>query len=372
MRTYRNLIALVGAVLLLTSTTATAQTACLPTTQPARHSVDITRNSLYWFTHGYSNDLTCVNLQRAIIANGGTMSIGFLCLPTANRNSDNVLDAADTFVEALGFYYRGKGVTGEPGGHQGDHSPGSRLCRARKKLAVELIAAIANNVLLGTGPEYASYSSNGVTVSFPPDLIDLAGIVAAGQDPVAAKDMTSVLKKFNNSGVTNDFPSELVECSPNDKRTLKSISRDPTTQFTCPGLNDNCAAAQEVFFQAKNPPYSKAKFTASANLENYPIGLAFWKVSLPTASANRTFRVSTDGSNFDTILNVLTGPCALVISNGTTVVDASGLTVVATATGSNSVTQISFTTDGTNTFFIEASPAPLAFPGNLKITVTSP
>src|ERR1700686_124757 len=86
MRTYRHLIALIAAAMVLTSIATNAQsngtaTVCLPTTQPPQHTQDITRNSLYWFTHGYSNDLMCVTLQQAIIANGGTLNIGFVCLP---------------------------------------------------------------------------------------------------------------------------------------------------------------------------------------------------------------------------------------------------------------------------------------------------
>ena len=62
----------------------------------------------------------------------------------------------------------------------------------------------------------------------------------------------------------------------------------------------------------------------------------------------------------------------MITSNGTTVVDASGLTTYATATGSNYVTQARFTTDGTSTFYIEVQPVPPAYPGNVKISVASP
>jgi hypothetical protein len=278
----------------------------------------------------------------------------------------------DAQMEALGLYWKGKGVTGENGGTQNQHLRGSGLCNARKQLSVELIAATANVRLLGTKPDNCTYSNGGTVTNFPANLLTLARTVASGNDPAACKQMTALLRKFNNSGSNNDFTNNLVECSPNDKQTLKSLARDPTSQVTCPGINDNCAAAHEVFFQPKNPPFSNAKYRASANLQNYPSGLAYWKVSLPTAAVNRTFRVNTSGSNFDTILRVLTGTCAVVTSNGTTTVDSSGLTEVAIASGSNRVTQISFTTDGTNTFFIEARPGLLAYPGTVKLNVTSP
>ena len=107
-------------------------------------------------------------------------------------------------------------------------------------------------------------------------------------------------------------------------------------------------------------------------MENYPSGVAYWSVSPPTAAPNRTFRVSAQTKNFNTILSVLTGTCALITSNGTSVVDTNGLTTVATATGSNYETRVSFTTDGISTFFIQVQPAPLTYPGKVSIHVNSP
>ena len=336
----------------------------------------ITRNSRYWFTHVVSDDSSetnCASLLRALTANGGDINLGFLRLPVTYENSDNVIDVFDATMEAAGFFWRSKAYTGEAGNTQSEHVRGSRLCKARKQLCVELIAATANTRLFATRPNNCTYTSKGVVTNFPVNLLQLARTVAAGTDPIACKQMTALLRKFNNSGVNNNFPGDLVECSPNSTKSLKEIARDPTSQITCPGVNDNCATAEEVFFQSKNPPFSKARFNRSVNMLNYPGGLVYWKVSPPMAVTGRTFKVSTDGSNFDTTLTIYSGVCATTVAtNGSTTVDTNGLIVVATSTGSNMLTEIRFTTDGTSTNFIQAGPAPSVIPGNLKIRISSP
>ena len=336
----------------------------------------VTRNSRYWFTHAIGNDdsaeTNCANLVRALTANGGGINLGFLRLPVTFENSDNVIDVFDATMEAVGFYKKSSRVTGEAGNTQSLRLKGSKLCNARKQLSAELIAATANVRLLGTRPNNCTYNNGRVVTNFPSNLLRLAQEAAAGTDPVACQQMKALLRKFNNSGVNNNFPGDLVECSPNANKSLKFIARDPTTQLTCPGLNDNCASAEEVYFQSNNPPFSKAKFSRSVNLPNYAGALAYWKVSPPLAVTGRTFRVSTDGSNFDTTLRIFAGACVTVTSNGTTVVDTNGLVEVANSTGSNLLTEISFTTDGVATNIIEVGPAPLAIPGSLKIRIKSP
>ncbi len=140
------------------------------------------------------SDTNCATLLNAIRANGSVMNLGFTTLPTANRNADNVIDAYDTIIEALSFYWRSSGVTGEPGGTQAAKLKASALCVARKKLAVELVAATANASLLGTFPGNATYKNGGVTTNFPPDLISQAQAVGAGYDVVAIKTMTALLR----------------------------------------------------------------------------------------------------------------------------------------------------------------------------------
>ena len=331
---------------------------CLPATQTAQHPFDITRNALYWFTHGYTNDPICATatLEQAIAANGGTVSLGFLCLPTANYTSTNV-PAISAFMEALGFYYKGSGTTG-------DGLTASALCQARKKMAPELIAAIANNVLLGTTPDHAKYVNAGVLTNFPSDLIEQAGLAAVGTDVAQVQLYTALLRKFNASGITNAFFAGLgqVECSPNPPAFLRKIARDPTTYLNCPGLNDSCSTAENV---AWNNSTGLPTFQRTVDTRNYAAGTAYWKIVPPLGATNRKFTANTAKSNFPTTLTVLRGNCAG---------DASGLAVIASQTSSNAFTstQVSFTTDGAATFYITAAPVYSGTFGKLKFTLTSP
>jgi len=348
----------------------------------------VTRTSRFWFTHGYStNDTSCATLLSAIQANGSVMALGFTTLPTANRNSDNVIDAYDTLIEALSFYWRSSGVTGEPGGTQADKLKASSLCTARKKLAVELIAATANASLLGAFPGNATYFNGTVTTNFPPDLISQAQAVDAGYDVVAIKTMTALLQKFNSSGVTNNLPNGLVECSQQSSKTLKQDSRDPMLQDTCPGVNNSCGAAQVVVFPNSSDPFAPAApFTTTVNLSTYTSNMppstlclnsssglpagggpdAVWQIPPSIGTAGRQFTVSTAGSNFYTMLDVWTGSCGSTIGSNT-------LSEVACAQNNIGLegVQISFTTDGINTFYIVGE-GPVGQFGSLKLTVTSP
>jgi len=58
--------------------------------------------------------------------------------------------------------------------------------------------------------------------------------VAAGFDIATVRSMTALLKKFNSSGLTNDLPNGLVECSAQSSKIFEANSRDPTLQDTCP------------------------------------------------------------------------------------------------------------------------------------------
>lgn len=342
----------------------------------------VTRTSRYWFTHGYSlTDTNCATLLNAIQANGSVMNLGFVNLPTADRNADNVIDAYDTIIEALSFYWRSSGVTGEPGGTQSAKLKASALCVARKKLAVELIAATANAALFGTFPGNATYNNGKVTTNFPPDLISQAQTVAAGYDVVAIKTMTALLMKFNNSGVTNNLPNGLEECSPQTSKLLKQDSQDPTLQDTCPGVNDSCSTAQVIVFPNSSNPFARAVFTTSLSLNGYTNNMpasticlnsggnpggggpdAVWQITPDVGINGRQFTVSTAGSNFYTMLDVWTGSCG---SNNLTEVTCANNNI------GNEGVQVSFTADGTNTFYIVGE-GPAGQVGKLKITVTSP
>jgi hypothetical protein len=331
----------------------------------------VTRTSRYWFTHGYSSDTNCATLLAAIQRNGSVINLGFVNLPTANRNADNVVDANDTFIETLSFYWRASGRTGEPGGSQGAKLKASALCAARKKLAVELIGAIANASLLNTFPGNATYKNGGTITNFPPDLISQAQTTGAGYDVVAIRTMTALLKKFNSSGVTNNLPNGLEECSAQPGKVLKPISQDPMLQGTCPGVNNSCVAAQVVAFPNSSNPFAAAVFTSSANLGGYTNNMpapscnsggrdAVWQIPPSIGTAGRPFTVYTAGSNFNTMLAVWSGTC----DNLTPVVCADKNLGVAGE-------QLSFTTDGINTFFIVGEGAVGQY-GKLKIKITSP
>jgi hypothetical protein len=345
----------------------------------------VTRTSRFWFTHAFNfTDTNCVTLLNAIQANGSVMPLGFATLPTADRNAGNDIDAYDTLVEALSFYWRGNGVTGEPGGTQADKLKASSLCVARKKLAVELIAAEANAALFGTFPGNAAYGSGNTVTNFPPDLILQAQAVAGSYDPVAINAMTALLRQFNNSGVTNNLPDGLVECSPQTgkiqispgvKVSLKQISQDPMTQATCPGVNNSCSAAQVIVFPNNGNPFTQAAFTASVSLSAYTNNMpaptcdtggpdAVWQITPDVGTAGRQFTASTAGSNFQTMLAVWTGNC-----------EAGGSNLVAVSCADNNIgllgVQLIFNTDGTNTFFIVGS-GPAGQYGKLKLKVTSP
>jgi len=136
-----------------------------------RAQVCTTRNARFWFTHAVPSETNCVSLLGAIQANGNNVRLGFVRLPVTYENADGELDAEDALIEALGLYYRSPSVTGEERGTQSARSAGSQLCRERKKLARELIAATANFRLLGTVPGNCSYVHNGSVTHFPAYLL---------------------------------------------------------------------------------------------------------------------------------------------------------------------------------------------------------
>ncbi len=348
----------------------------IPATQSA------TRNSRFWFTHGFASGSNCVTLLNAILINGSVMNLGFLHLPTANRNADNVIDANDTLIETLSFYYRSASVTGEAGGTQNLKAKGSKVCKARKQLATELIAATANVRLLQANPANASYKSGGIVTNFPSDLLTQARVTLTGYDPKAMASMTALLKKFNGSGVTNNYPSGLAECSVQKASLLRSIARDPTTQDTCPGNNNSCGAAAVVMFPNSSQPYASAVFSQSVNLNAYTNNMptptcggsgrdAVWKILPDVGTSNRQFTVSTAGSNFGTMISVWTGSCGT--STNSTLGGSNGLTQVSCAVNTVGLqgAQLSFTTDGHNSFFIVGQGASGQF-GKLKLKITSP
>jgi hypothetical protein len=339
---------------------------CEPATLVGQHTLCIARDARYWFTHTHSDDPDCATLLRAIQAAGGELCLGFIKLPQDFRNSDSVKDSTDALIEALGLYWKDQGLTGESNGTQTRKLSGQPLCRARKKLAVELIAAIANNALLGTEPGNCTFVANGVTNSFPADLIERAGAAAAGEDVIAIRQQRLLLKKFNQRQLLTVDDLALVglkECPPTDRRTARSAARDPTTQNSCPGVNDTVTSAQAI---------TRFPFRRTLNLMRYTDALAsplcaiggreaFWKITPAIGPNGAQFTVDTFGSNFDTLLSVWRGTVGGVLTP-VACNDNAGMMALSRAT---------FTTDGTNIFFIVAEGVNDAF-GSLKIRVTSP
>ena len=349
-------------------------TAQFPVTQPPQHAFDITRNSLFWFTHPETSAVACATLEQAIQMNpSNTLAIGFLELPTTYRSTNYVLGAEDTLIEALGLYWRNVSLTGEDRGLQNQRSPASLLCRARKQLAVEIIAAIANNALLGTGPTNAMYHTGKSVTNFPPDLIEQAGLAAASEDRSSIVALTALLKKFNTSGVTNHFVNGLIECSPWPRKKLRTYGQDPTTKLNCPGRNDICETAESVLFPSSTDIFATAVYTSTVDLRLYTTGPtitsgcgqsgngAFWKITPEVGTTGRGFTVSSFGSNIGTLLSVWTGSCS------------NGLTEVACSSNASQFVRspLNFTTDGTNTYYILGQGYNRTV-GRLRIRVTSP
>ncbi len=337
----------------------------------------VTRDARFWFTHPRAQSVSCVNLHDALAAemqiNCDVVGLGFMNLPSGFRNNDNVMDAEDALLESLGLFYRSKQRTGEVGGTQNLGNRASTLCRQRKRLAIELIAAIANVRVFQVEPSSCTYFDGVNITNFPASLLDDARTAAAGENLEDIEAATALLRKFNNSGRTNDFPAGLVECSPAPKAALRQESRDPTLNATCPGFNDACTAAEALYFRQKKSKglFSPAKLSRSVDLTRYTDNIpsptcgsggadAVWKINPDVGQPGRRFTVDTFGSNFDTLLSVFVGECTNLIE-----------VVCSDDTTNFPQSQVTFTTDGTNTYFIVAEGKAGAV-GNLKLHVTSP
>ena len=348
--------------------TAPAFETCQPVTVPSVRTECVTRTARFWFTHVYSANTNCATLLKAIEAStNAAVCLGFLKLPQFYENGDNVKDAVDATIEAMGFYWRSDKYTGETRGVQSAGLKASPQCRARKALSVELIAAIANNVLLGTLPGNCS-------ANFPSDLIEQAGQVASGDDYLQMKTMTVLLRQFNSSNVTNQLPFGLEECSDyGSKKTLKSVSRDPTMHYSCPGNNDSCDSAAPVFFTHTGDIFNRALFQDKVSLNTYQndfgvtecamIGkYAMWRIGPAVAVAGRRFTVTTYDSSFDTVVAVLKGTdCGEVV-----IEDCNDNSPLYPPTS-----VLTFTADGNNNYYILVGNG-ASLPGRLKVKIASP
>lgn len=133
----------------------------------------VTRTQGYWFNH-VTGGAGCATLQAAIAAAGGSFNLGFTTVDLG---------------EALGYFWtRGKNA--------------NTLCAARQKAATQLIAAIANTVLL---------NAEGACTTGA-DLVAEAQAVLAGCDIAAIKAIAAELDAFNNGGDLLEFPEGLRAC----------------------------------------------------------------------------------------------------------------------------------------------------------------
>jgi hypothetical protein len=279
----------------------------------------VTRTVGHWFRHPRcpgSGDLLTATLDQALkivmALNCDVLDLGFLPLPTTERNNDGVLDFKDALREALGLRWRSRRFTGEFGGLQTERLPNQRLCRQRKQLATQLIAAIANNALFDTRPENCTYTEKigGKTIvkSFPETLLVDAREAARGEIVADIIEQKILLKKFNRSGNDQPTPAGIADCAaPLTLAQLRRLSRDPTTQMNCPGFNDGCDSAETI----SALPFSRRvnlseHYTAQAVASTCGGGGAdaIWKIHRSLTFAGRPFTVSTEGSNFDTIVSV--------------------------------------------------------------------
>jgi hypothetical protein len=287
----------------------------------------VTRTANYWFTHpqcSHTKGITTATLDKAlkeIIAfNCGVLDLGFTVMPLTYRNGDDKLDHRDAVLEALGLRWGKIQYTGEFGGRQTSELPSSPVCRARKDLAVQYIAALANNVLLKTKPEDAFYfNDKGVYTNFPSSLLSdaLAALTAEKIDDMTESQV--LLKKFNKSGNALPLPPDIADpdvlaCGPYSRDRLRYMARDPSTQYNCPGLNDDCARGKNI----QNVPFSDSvdlpfyqDLEATATCSTGQGKEAVWKIPADMAAPFRPFTVSTAGSNFDTVISVRVGDCAL-------------------------------------------------------------
>jgi uncharacterized repeat protein (TIGR01451 family) len=205
----------------------TTSSSCTNTITLFCRGICITRTPGYWFTHWRQASTNCATLEAAIKANGGKLDLGFICL---NGTTDQVLS------QALGIFWSKRNKTSD--------GQASQLCRARKQLAFQLIAAIANTVLLGTDPSACTFTdSSGAVQSFPTNLISQAQQAAACGDVSEIRRLAGLLDAFNNSGDNSDFPAGLFPCRA-DPRGAKRFQVDPTTIDNCNSNVTNCAAGK--------------------------------------------------------------------------------------------------------------------------------
>ncbi len=284
----------------------------------------LTRTAGYWFRHPKcpgTKGITTATLDEALktimALNCDVVDLGFMLTPVTFRNTDDTLDYKDALIEALGLRWRPRNLTGEFGGTSSLRLPNSALCRARKALSVQYIAALANNLFFNTDPVNCQYvKPNGVLTNFPPDTIQAARNALAGESLADIMQSRVLLKKFNASGNSTPLPADIADpdqlaCGAFARAKLRQMGRDPTTQFNCPGRNDDCQRGENI---------QAVPFTASVSLADYTdlVGSptcadggreAVWKIPANIAGSFRPFTITTDGSAFNTLLSVRLGSC---------------------------------------------------------------
>jgi len=174
----------------------------------------VTRTQGYWFNHIIpargQNPAGCATLSLVFQKLGGSMNLGFT---TVNLD------------QAIGMFWT----------KQSEND----LCKARQKLATQLIAAIANATLLNDPTPGCLPAAN--------QLITDAQAAAASCDVARINQFQSMLDAFNNSGDNLNFPPGLSACGADqENKAYISAHSEP------PGAS--CSACAESVLQRLPPP----------------------------------------------------------------------------------------------------------------------
>jgi hypothetical protein len=202
-----------------TCVTSLVVEACSPGPGISPTAVCVTRQPVWWQDRSSSSNATCATLLKAIEANGGKLDLGFVCLPAKPAGSKKTLAAVDALHQAESLLWAS--------------SNGKSLPAIRKQFAAQMIAAIANNVLLGTDPTTCLGGSAS-------NLLAQARAAAACSNTNAIKTVTAQLAAFNNSGTGTALTSTgFSDCGANVKLAKKGLESVPSSFLT--GTNF-CAA----------------------------------------------------------------------------------------------------------------------------------
>jgi hypothetical protein len=192
----------------------------------------VTRDVSFWSSHVVTppfSTVSCVTLSNVFnLMPGGLMNLGFLQVNLGG---------------ALGLFW------GNPIGTGGQGSADD-VCIARKALAKELIAAIANVTLLNPDssscgvqdPQTGEFVLIGTLIAeaqaatqAEPNILDCSTPASQAAWVQDMNTLTALLNIFNGGSVSLPFPGSLVDCGIGiaNARYITTNQADPTTQSNC-------------------------------------------------------------------------------------------------------------------------------------------